>query len=268
VEKAIQSDIEARNLYKAIGGSEREARRLYFQELRHLNIQETPPLLFNRRKTAGVIIVIVAVLLCAIFPAILYIKNSGSNKNKMADNSSETEIEITEDFIENSNKDNIAAAVSDTKIEITEDFMKKQNKDNIAIAVSDTKIETAADFIEDNAEIEGAVNTSGGYSPEYMVEVLALSSPSSITSIENSMFWFKGLSTVTIPDRITSIWNDAFSDNPIVSVIISSNVTVADNAFPDNFTKVYERYGKTAGTYTRPSTDSEEWEKSNKEAGN
>jgi hypothetical protein len=49
--------------------------------------------------------------------------------------------------------------------------------------------------------------------------------------------------------------------NPLVSITIGANVTVYETAFPGNFAKVYGSYGKAAGTYTRPNSDSEEWEK-------
>jgi hypothetical protein len=75
------------------------------------------------------------------------------------------------------------------------------------------------------------------------------------------MFADRQLSYVVIPDRITSIGKNAFLGNPLVSITIGANVTVDETAFPGNFAKVYGSYGKAAGTYTRPSTDSESWVK-------
>jgi hypothetical protein len=255
VEKALKTDIEVQNRYKTTVESELETRRLYFQELRRQNIQEnacSPP--FNRRKAAGVIIVIAAALLCAIIPAIHYLKNSGSNKNNIADNSQETEIEITEDFTEAPYTDNITANNSntETKIEITEGNTEDFIKDN-AESAPNSGVQIAV-----VPETDTRIHTRGGGLEELQPNI---NIPPGITSIFENMFEDSGLNYVVIPDRITSIGKNAFSGNPLLSITIGANVAVDETAFPGNFVKVYDSYGKAAGTYTRPGTDSESWEK-------
>jgi hypothetical protein len=254
VEKALKTDIEVQNRYKTTVESELETRRLYIQELRRLNIQEnalSPP--FNRRKTVGVIIVIAAVLLCAIIPAIHYLKNSGSNKNNMADNSQETEIEITEDFTESSNKDNEAAVNSETKNEITEGNTEDFIKDNAETAPNSGGVQIAV-----VPETDTRIHTRGGGHEELQPNI---NIPPGITSIFENMFEDSGLNYVVIPDRITSIGKNAFWGNPLLSITIGANVAVDETAFPGNFAKVYGSYGKAAGTYTRPNTGSDVWVK-------
>jgi hypothetical protein len=85
--------------------------------------------------------------------------------------------------------------------------------------------------------------------------------PPGISFIFENMFANRDLTFVIIPSRITSIGKDAFTGNPLLSVSIGADVSIEDSAFPGNFSRAYNNYGKLAGTYTRPNTDSEAWVK-------
>jgi hypothetical protein len=95
--------------------------------------------------------------------------------------------------------------------------------------------------------------------------------PDSVTFIGNRAFSYNRLTKVTIPDSVTSIGDSAFYGNQLTSVTIGANVTIGDDAFFDyrdrnsinnGFETAYNTiYGKTAGTYTRPNTDSTAWTK-------
>ena len=88
-----------------------------------------------------------------------------------------------------------------------------------------------------------------------------ISIPPGFTFIFENMFANKQLSAVVIPGRITSIGKNAFTGNPLVSVTIGANVTVADEAFPGNFKDVYTSHNRAAGTYTRADALSAAWAK-------
>ena len=83
-------------------------------------------------------------------------------------------------------------------------------------------------------------------------------------SISVNVYANRQLIRVVIPNRIRLIEKNAFVGNPLVSVTISENVDVNDEAIPGYFAKAYNNYGKVAGTYTRSNTNSEAWKKMNR----
>lgn len=68
-----------------------------------------------------------------------------------------------------------------------------------------------------------------------------------MTSIEEGVFWNNDLTSVTIPDNVTSIVGAAFEGNELTSVTIGKNVTSIDafafndNQLPDNEAFIYKR---------------------------
>ena len=85
-----------------------------------------------------------------------------------------------------------------------------------------------------------------------------------ITSIGNSAFSEKRLTSITIPNSVTLIGDYAFAYNELISVTIGPNVQMGgggysdSQAFPSSFLRAYNG---VAGTYTRPSTSSNTWTK-------
>jgi len=90
---------------------------------------------------------------------------------------------------------------------------------------------------------------------------LDINIPEDMTFIYENMFADMDFRSITIPDRITRIGNNAFKNNLLISVTIGANVEIEDNAIPGNFANVYNSLGKVAGTYERPNIISEEWVK-------
>jgi hypothetical protein len=74
--------------------------------------------------------------------------------------------------------------------------------------------------------------------------------PDSVTYIGEWAFRYNRLTSVTIPDSVTSIGELAFSDNELTAVTIGANVRLATSSFPNDFERVYNNNGRTAGTYS------------------
>ena len=89
--------------------------------------------------------------------------------------------------------------------------------------------------------------------------------PDSVTSIGVNAFRHNQLTSATIPNSVTSIEVNAFADNPVTSVRIGANVKLGDvgtdGVFGQNtgFNSAYAVNGNRAGTYTRPNINSTTW---------
>jgi hypothetical protein len=85
-------------------------------------------------------------------------------------------------------------------------------------------------------------------------QLTSVTIPDSVTSIEPGTFFGNQLTSVTIPNSVTTIEADAFSDNQLTSLTIGANVTLYnwDAYYGDRaFEEAYNRGGKQAGTYTK-----------------
>jgi len=60
---------------------------------------------------------------------------------------------------------------------------------------------------------------------------------------------YNNLTSITIPNSVTSIGNKAFEGNKLTSITIGSNVIFSLNTFKYNFSKFYNDNNKQAGTY-------------------
>jgi hypothetical protein len=71
-----------------------------------------------------------------------------------------------------------------------------------------------------------------------------------VTEIGQRAFMGKGLTSVVIPDSVTSIAGMAFAENRLSSVTIGANVNAANDAFDAAFNGAYNGQGRRPGTYT------------------
>jgi len=277
VEKALKTDIEVQNRYKAIQESDQEIRKSFSQEPLRLEPQKTPPAPFSKRKKIVVGILIAAVLLCALIPTFLYLKNSNSNKdNAIAEVTDETfiedntEVEGLENIsggIDYSTYDNNTKPTEKTKPETQKKPETQQKRIATETNKPNTDLQQGGVSVAEVPKSDTGIHTRGGSGEQQSVNAKPseqesnLNIPPGLTFIFENMFANKQLSVVVIPNRITSIGKNAFAGNPLVSVTIGANVNVDDEAIPGNFAKAYNGFGKAAGTYTRPNSNNEAWVK-------
>ena len=278
VENALKTDSVVRKCYEELQESDRVMRRLVTQELKRLDISERFPVP-SLRKRRIVIILAAAVLLCALIPAIFYLKNSGSNKDNVLAEETAHEINTEEetDFIEDAPNVEIAdPSPSEPQV------IRERGSSNGRTQIAETPRTEPVRSAEPELQLDPASGvsvtvvtppdtgvrmrgedqtTDQGVIDAVPEEPSNINIPPGINFIFDNMFANRDLTFAVIPVRITSIGRNAFQGNPLVSVTIGANVSVADNAIPGNFAAVYNADGRTAGTYTRPDVNSEAWEK-------
>jgi len=267
VEKALLADVSVRERYEALKESDREINQLVEKELSRLNIPETPIAFVPRKKKLVVgFILAAAILLCVLVPAFLYVRSNNPHKgNAVAESSAVTPTEETTDepdIIDEEPKIAENTPVED-KAPTPKQPAVKENPKKTVIAETPS-LESGGTAIASIPEPDTGVRLRGGETNRPVTvpeEPPNINIPPGLSSIFENMFANKGLTFVVIPSRITSIGKNAFTGNPLLSVTIGADVSMEDNSIPGNFTKVYNSYGKQAGTYQRPNSNSEEWEK-------
>jgi len=288
VKKALLTDATVRKRYEVLQELEKESNRLLAEEMRRLNIQETPITTFvpwERKVVVGVILA-AAILLCALVPAFFYVRSNSLNKgNAIAEAPTETPTEeiavepITREepkIAENTPVVEKAPTpeqppakkkvISNDKPKIAE-TPRRESKPAAQKEIKPESVDFQSKDLQSGGteiaaipEPDTGVRMRGG-SQDKDQSAATINIPPGITFIFENMFANKQLSAVVIPARITSIGKNAFAGNPLVSVTIGANVSIEENAIAGNFAAAYNAGGKAAGTYTRPNTNSEEWKK-------
>jgi predicted lipoprotein with Yx(FWY)xxD motif len=111
----------------------------------------------------------------------------------------------------------------------------------------------------------GSSSYAGAFLGKHLTSITI---PNSVTTIEGGAFIGNQLTKITIPKSVTTIGAYAFARNQLTSVTIGANVSLGTEelgriipTFDNGFDAVYNKGGKAAGTYTRPNTDSTAWTK-------
>jgi len=297
VEKALITDSEVRKRYDTLQESDRTILSSIAQEFNRLNIPEGPRAPSPRKKKTALLLVAAALLLCALVPAILYLKSSRSTKDNpiteelIPKENTEEGTDFIPDFImeEKPNTELVVPSeqpekrergdprTEPDKPEMVETPRRESDKPEI---VENPRVEPVAAEPEPVIDPESGVSVATVPEPDTGVRVRGETSgtgqtgtpavpeqasnitiPPGITFIFDNMFANRNLTFVIIPARITSIGKNAFSGNPLVSVTIGANVSIEENAIPGNFAAIYNANGRAAGTYTRPDVNSEAWRK-------
>jgi hypothetical protein len=270
VEKALLSDVSARGRYEALKVQEREINQLVEKELSRLNIPKTPIASTPQiNKVLIGVILAAAVLLCALVPAFLYVKNRSPNKeNVIAETpTGETTHEIETQETETPEEE--TAITENTPIEEKAPIPKQP-----VIKERGSSNDMNREVIDENPLLSSVLASGNEFDKSLVLrfrsqsgeavtpeEDADISIPPGITFIFENMFANKYLVGIVIPDRIKSIAKNAYAGNPVIFVTIGANVDVHDEAIPGNFAKAYNSNGKQAGNYQRPDSGSEAWEK-------
>jgi hypothetical protein len=283
VEKALLSDASVRKRYETLQELERETNQLVAEEMRRLNIPETPPVqVIHSFNIVWGFVAAAAVLVCVLVPVFLHLRNSSQNKNNtVAENPVECPAE--EILHEPDNMEEIKIVentpVEDKTLPTPKQSVKKESpntKPKIAetprpdpVRSSDKEFKPDSDgsVIASISEPDTGVRMRGGGS-EQQSDVSTPPEqednsgiPPGLTAIFENMFANKWMVGIVIPDRIRSVAKNAYAGNPVLVVNIGANVDVHDEAIPGNFAKAYNDYGRAKGIYRRLNSNSEEWEK-------
>jgi len=281
VEKALLADASVRKRYEELQELQRETDQLVTEEMRRLNIQETPPVKAVHSFNIVWGIAAAAVLVCVLVPVFVHFRNNNQNKNNtVAESSVESPTEETTYEPDNIEEPKIA---ENTPIENKPTTPKqpavKESPQKTVIAETsrpepakpstekEFKPESPTYIVSIAPEPDTGVRMRGGdneqqsdaSTPSEQEDKSGI--PPGITTIFENMFANKWLAGIVIPDRIRSVAKNAYAGNPVIVVNIGADVDVHDEAIPGNFAKAYNSYGRAKGIYRRINSNSEEWKK-------
>jgi hypothetical protein len=279
VEKALLSDNSVRERYEALKESEREINQFVSKELNRLDIPQTPSAVAVHSVNMVWVIATAAILIIALVPVFLHLRSNSLNKNNtiaesQAEETGHETIIIEENKIaeETFSEDNTSIAEQSTRREMG------SSNDMTRGGIAVTPHPESADFQSGDFQSGGTAiasiptpdtgvwmrgqnsdQQSNAITPPELEDNSGI--PPGLTFIFENMFANKWMVGIVIPDRITSIAKNAYAGNPVLVVNIGANVDVHDEAIPGNFAKAYNSYGKAAGIYQRPNSNSEDWKK-------
>jgi hypothetical protein len=284
VEKALLADASVRKRYEELQELQRETNQLVAEEMRRFNIPETP--IAGTVHSANIvwgIIAAAAVLICALVPVFLHLRNNSQNKNNVvAENPVESSIEETTHEPDNDNIEEIKIAENtpdEEKAPVPKQSVKKESlntKPKIAETPhpesvrspdkefkpdSDGSVIASIPEPDNGVRMRGGGNEQQSDTPTPPEQEDKSGIPPGLTAIFENMFANKWLAGIVIPDRIRSIAKNAYAGNPVIVVNIGANVDVHDEAIPGNFAKAYNSYGRAKGIYRRSDSNSEDWKK-------
>ncbi|MCL2801819.1 MAG: leucine-rich repeat domain-containing protein [Treponema sp.] len=270
VEAAMTVDSELYSRYEALKKSYQEIQNQYFGEKKPVftvirNIDAGASRKFDRTRNNKLMlgIGIAAVFLCVFGFSLIYFTGNNTANTIAEETVIKEDDEITNEITE--------------KIVIIPDEVREpiQRLNNVTPneSIGGTSIAALPDS-PSGVYVRGGSGTN---------EQSSITIPDGVSFIFDSMFANRQLTAVTIPDRVVfigdsafennllsriiipanvySIGSKAFANNPLIRITIGENVTIDNDAIPGNFAEVYNNSGKTAGTYIRLNTNSNEWVK-------
>jgi hypothetical protein len=102
---------------------------------------------------------------------------------------------------------------------------------SFGIGVTNTGVGAFRDSGVSSVELPNTIQEISQFSFFNCVNLMQITLPTSVTSIDNGAFGLTGLTSIVIPDGVTSIGNGAFSFTGLTSIVIPDSVTSLGGAF-------------------------------------
>jgi len=244
VEAALSSDGELRARYEALQKSDQEIRQFFFQELRRAeDAHDTPPEApcegpvrgaRNKRKLAGYVLGGLAAAAALLFVYSLSLTQPGE-------------------------PDMHPPLIAGTETEPEAGKISKPGVPKPETPHSPANGKSPSQKANEGGQYAVMAEPNEHPPAESEVPPVILAIPEGLTFIFDGMFAGRGLTSISIPHRVTAVGRNAFADNPLIRVTIGANVVVQTGAIPGNFESAYSSAGRAAGTYIRPDISSDIW---------